>query len=84
MVASSIVMFYSPFGNFPELNRTDTCMVLKAKANERRTSSPLPDEFLGSRSDSVRQSDWQIGEEADANVYSRKPFVISIVLTVLI
>ncbi|GFX03022.1 uncharacterized protein TNCV_3261681 [Trichonephila clavipes] len=27
---------------FTELNRTITCMVLKAKANDRRTSSPLP------------------------------------------
>ncbi|GFS81016.1 hypothetical protein TNCV_1223111 [Trichonephila clavipes] len=27
--------------NFIELNRTVTCMVLKAKANDRRTSSPL-------------------------------------------
>ncbi|GFU44426.1 uncharacterized protein TNCV_1505591 [Trichonephila clavipes] len=25
-----------------ELNRTITCMVFKAKANNRRTSSPLP------------------------------------------
>ncbi|GFT92889.1 uncharacterized protein TNCV_740491 [Trichonephila clavipes] len=25
-----------------ELNRTVTCMVLKATANDRRTSSPLP------------------------------------------
>ncbi|GFV91308.1 hypothetical protein TNCV_898251 [Trichonephila clavipes] len=31
---------YCPFGNFSELNRTVTCMV--AKANDRRTSSPLP------------------------------------------
>ncbi|GFY06260.1 sodium-coupled monocarboxylate transporter 1 [Trichonephila clavipes] len=31
---------YRPFGNFAELNRTVTCMVLKA--NDRRTSSPLP------------------------------------------
>ncbi|GFT60327.1 hypothetical protein TNCV_4971181 [Trichonephila clavipes] len=28
--------------NFTELNRIVTCMVLKAKANDRRTSSPLP------------------------------------------
>ncbi|GFW66047.1 uncharacterized protein TNCV_588731 [Trichonephila clavipes] len=33
---------YRPFGNFTELNRTVTCMGLKAKANDRRTSSPLP------------------------------------------
>ncbi|GFT08930.1 hypothetical protein TNCV_4104381 [Trichonephila clavipes] len=29
-----------PSGNFAELNRTVACMVLKA--NDRRTSSPLP------------------------------------------
>ncbi|GFW50551.1 hypothetical protein TNCV_2888541 [Trichonephila clavipes] len=34
------VAIYRPFGNFTELNRTVTCMVLKA--NDRRTSSPLP------------------------------------------
>ncbi|GFX00842.1 hypothetical protein TNCV_4578091 [Trichonephila clavipes] len=33
---------YCPFKNFIELNRTVTCMMLKAKANDRRTSSPLP------------------------------------------
>ncbi|GFT75833.1 hypothetical protein TNCV_851351 [Trichonephila clavipes] len=33
---------YRPFGNFSELNRTFTHMVLGAKANDRRTSSPLP------------------------------------------
>ncbi|GFW88788.1 hypothetical protein TNCV_4972811 [Trichonephila clavipes] len=33
---------YLTGGNFTELNRTVTCMVLKAKANGRRTSSPLP------------------------------------------
>ncbi|GFY11971.1 hypothetical protein TNCV_4974711 [Trichonephila clavipes] len=31
-----------PLGNFAELICTATCMVLKAKANDRRTSSPLP------------------------------------------
>ncbi|GFS65867.1 uncharacterized protein TNCV_390911 [Trichonephila clavipes] len=36
------VTIYRPFGNFSELNSTATCMVLKAKANDRRTSSPLP------------------------------------------
>ncbi|GFV73794.1 hypothetical protein TNCV_2314891 [Trichonephila clavipes] len=40
-------------GNFAELNRSVTCMVLKA--NDRRTSRPLHDEFRGSRSDYVRQ-----------------------------
>ncbi|GFU16475.1 hypothetical protein TNCV_836471 [Trichonephila clavipes] len=33
---------FLPFRNFPELNRTVTCMLLKAKANDRRKSSPLP------------------------------------------
>ncbi|GFV83899.1 uncharacterized protein TNCV_1479011 [Trichonephila clavipes] len=36
-----------------ELNRTVTCMVLKATANDRRTSSPFNDEFHGLRSDTV-------------------------------
>ncbi|GFX20543.1 hypothetical protein TNCV_3489001 [Trichonephila clavipes] len=48
-------MFYRPIGNFTELNRTVTCMVLTAKVNDRRTSSPLHDEFHGPRSDYVRQ-----------------------------
>ncbi|GFY15214.1 histone-lysine N-methyltransferase SETMAR [Trichonephila clavipes] len=34
------VAIYRPFGEFAELNRTVTCMVFKA--NDRRTSSPLP------------------------------------------
>ncbi|GFW20412.1 uncharacterized protein TNCV_4546791 [Trichonephila clavipes] len=34
------VSIYRPFGNFTELNRTVTCMVLKT--NGRRTSRPLP------------------------------------------
>ncbi|GFV68365.1 hypothetical protein TNCV_2539681, partial [Trichonephila clavipes] len=42
MVAPSIVMFYRFFLNFTELNRTVICMVLKAMANDRRTSSRLP------------------------------------------
>ncbi|GFW28653.1 hypothetical protein TNCV_3713681 [Trichonephila clavipes] len=42
-----------PSGNFAELNRTVTCVVLKA--NDRRTSCPCHDEFRGSRSDYVRQ-----------------------------
>ncbi|GFV46374.1 hypothetical protein TNCV_3232631 [Trichonephila clavipes] len=36
------VTIYCPFGNFSELNRTVICMVLKAKANDRRTFSPFP------------------------------------------
>ncbi|GFU85885.1 uncharacterized protein TNCV_2037161 [Trichonephila clavipes] len=47
------VAIYRPFGNFAELNRTVTCMVLKA--NDRRTSCPCHDEFRGPRSDYVRQ-----------------------------
>ncbi|GFW72208.1 hypothetical protein TNCV_702451 [Trichonephila clavipes] len=42
-----------PSGNFAELNRTVTCMVLKD--NDRRTSCPCHDEFRGPRSDYVRQ-----------------------------
>ncbi|GFU64789.1 hypothetical protein TNCV_2128631 [Trichonephila clavipes] len=38
VVSLSIV----PSGNFAELIRSVTCNVLKAKANDRRTSSPLP------------------------------------------
>ncbi|GFT78167.1 hypothetical protein TNCV_837701 [Trichonephila clavipes] len=49
VVSSSIV----PSGNFAKLNRTVTCMVLKA--NDRRTSCPCHDEFRGPRSDYVRQ-----------------------------
>ncbi|GFV16940.1 uncharacterized protein TNCV_4365401 [Trichonephila clavipes] len=49
IVSPSIV----PSGNFTELNRTVTCMVLKA--NDRRTSCPCHDEFHGPRSDYVRQ-----------------------------
>ncbi|GFV22822.1 hypothetical protein TNCV_4962371 [Trichonephila clavipes] len=56
VVSPSIVKIYRPFGNFIELNRTVTCMVLKAKANDRRTSiAPCHDEFRGPRSDYVRQ-----------------------------
>ncbi|GFT96269.1 hypothetical protein TNCV_3907071 [Trichonephila clavipes] len=49
IVSPSIV----PSGNFAELNRTVTCMVLKA--NDRRTSSSCHDEFRGPLSDYVRQ-----------------------------
>ncbi|GFX82015.1 hypothetical protein TNCV_2572141 [Trichonephila clavipes] len=38
VVSQSIV----PSGNFVEIIRTVICMVIKAKANNRRTSSPLP------------------------------------------
>ncbi|GFW57695.1 hypothetical protein TNCV_2926141 [Trichonephila clavipes] len=49
VVSPSIV----PSGNFAELNRTVTCMVLKA--NDRHTSCPCHDEFRRPRSDYVRQ-----------------------------
>ncbi|GFX30432.1 uncharacterized protein TNCV_3460831 [Trichonephila clavipes] len=48
------VVIYRPFGEVSlSLNRTVTCMVLKA--NDRRTSCPCHDEFRGPRSDYVRQ-----------------------------
>ncbi|GFV62783.1 uncharacterized protein TNCV_2316961 [Trichonephila clavipes] len=48
------VAIYRPFGEVSlSLNRTVTCLVLKA--NDRRTSCPCHDEFRGPRSDYVRQ-----------------------------
>ncbi|GFV99906.1 uncharacterized protein TNCV_5082651 [Trichonephila clavipes] len=48
------VAIYRPFGEISlSLNRTVTCMVLKA--NDRRTSCPCHDEFRGPRFDYVRQ-----------------------------
>ncbi|GFV22360.1 uncharacterized protein TNCV_3924201 [Trichonephila clavipes] len=48
------VAIYRPFGEVSlSLNRTVTCMVLKA--NDRRTSCPCHDEFRGPRTDYVRQ-----------------------------
>ncbi|GFU54754.1 uncharacterized protein TNCV_1037971 [Trichonephila clavipes] len=48
------VAIYRPFGEVSlSLNRTVTCMVLKA--NDRRTSCPCHDEFRGPRSDYIRQ-----------------------------
>ncbi|GFV85880.1 hypothetical protein TNCV_1421851 [Trichonephila clavipes] len=38
VVSPSII----PSGNFAELTSSVSCMVLKAKANDRRSSSPLP------------------------------------------
>ncbi|GFU14947.1 hypothetical protein TNCV_795221 [Trichonephila clavipes] len=67
VVSQSIV----PSGNFAELNRTVTCMVLKA--NDRRTSCPCRDEFRGRRSDYVRQlspSDFNLSFEW--NSYPKK------------
>ncbi|GFU73779.1 uncharacterized protein TNCV_554081 [Trichonephila clavipes] len=49
------VAIYRPLGEVSlSLNRTVTCMVLKA--NDRRTSCPCHDEFRGPRSDYVRQA----------------------------
>ncbi|GFV40253.1 hypothetical protein TNCV_1444061 [Trichonephila clavipes] len=59
VVSPSIV----PSGNFAELNRTVTCMVLKA--NDRRTSCPCHDEFRGPRSDNVRQNRGEKDEKKD-------------------
>ncbi|GFX62874.1 uncharacterized protein TNCV_3352001 [Trichonephila clavipes] len=60
------VAIYRPFGEVSlSLNRTVTCMVLKA--NDRRTSCPCHDEFRGPRSDYVRQS------EANPQVYVETP-----------
>ncbi|GFX00213.1 hypothetical protein TNCV_297021 [Trichonephila clavipes] len=42
VVLTSTVKIYRPFGDFTELNRTVTCIMLKGKANDKRTSSPLP------------------------------------------
>ncbi|GFX47137.1 uncharacterized protein TNCV_2747141 [Trichonephila clavipes] len=48
------VTIYRPFGEVSlSLNRTVTCMALKA--NDRRTCCPCLDEFRGPRSDYVRQ-----------------------------
>ncbi|GFX82428.1 hypothetical protein TNCV_2871091 [Trichonephila clavipes] len=62
VVSPSIV----PLGNFAELNRTVTCMVLKA--NDRRTSCPCHDEFRGPRSHCVRQ----VASENNKNIQARK------------
>ncbi|GFX98446.1 hypothetical protein TNCV_4002151 [Trichonephila clavipes] len=59
-----------PSGNFAELNRTVTCMVLKA--NDRRTSCPCHDEFRGSRSDYVRQ--FECLKELDTDFPEKKDF----------
>ncbi|GFU82164.1 putative DD41D transposase [Trichonephila clavipes] len=54
------VAIYRPFGEVSlSLNRTVTCMVLKA--NDRRTSCPCHDEFRGPRSDYVRQGQTEAG-----------------------
>ncbi|GFX26438.1 uncharacterized protein TNCV_950361 [Trichonephila clavipes] len=67
------VAIYRPFGEVSlSLNRTVTCMVLKA--NDRRTSCPCHDEFRGPRSDYVRQhktsnlSNFQAGQTVGARL----------------
>ncbi|GFX12766.1 uncharacterized protein TNCV_3437401 [Trichonephila clavipes] len=58
------VAIYRPFGEVSlSLNRTVTCMVLKA--NDRRTSCPCHDEFRGPRSDYVRQL---LGDATTTNI----------------
>ncbi|GFW76818.1 uncharacterized protein TNCV_59161 [Trichonephila clavipes] len=60
-----------PSGNFAELNRTVTCMVLKA--NDRRTSCHA-NEFRGPRSDYVRQVALENNNNIDvANI--RQPMI---------
>ncbi|GFT91865.1 uncharacterized protein TNCV_2855261 [Trichonephila clavipes] len=56
------VAIYRPFGEVSlSLNRTVTCMVLKA--NDRRTFCPCHDEFRGPRSDYVRQRGVEVRRE---------------------
>ncbi|GFV71684.1 uncharacterized protein TNCV_3534731 [Trichonephila clavipes] len=60
------VAIYRPFGEVSlSLNRTVTCMVLKA--NDRRTSCPCHDEFRGPRSDYVRQLRSDLEDEQNFN-----------------
>ncbi|GFX97541.1 retinoic acid receptor RXR-alpha [Trichonephila clavipes] len=67
------VAIYRPFGEVSlSLNRTVTCMMLKA--NDRRTSCPCHDEFRGPRSDYVRQ--WFVKQECP--VSPQKDSVINI------
>ncbi|GFU41448.1 uncharacterized protein TNCV_4585971 [Trichonephila clavipes] len=49
------VAIYRPFENFSELNRTVTCMVLKARPTTGVHPAPCHKEFLGPRSDYVKQ-----------------------------
>ncbi|GFT02399.1 hypothetical protein TNCV_4625301 [Trichonephila clavipes] len=67
VVSPSIV----PSGNFAELNRTVTCMVLKA--NDRRTSCPCHDEFRGPRFDYVRQKNYWRDLSILNHNHKRKP-----------
>ncbi|GFW80756.1 transposable element Tc1 transposase [Trichonephila clavipes] len=61
------VAIYRPFGEVSlSLNRTVTCMVLKA--DDRRTSCPCHDEFRGPRSDYVRQTQQQGYRQAEESL----------------
>ncbi|GFT89362.1 retrovirus-related Pol polyprotein from transposon 17.6 [Trichonephila clavipes] len=61
------VAIYRPFGEVSlSLNRTVTCMVLKA--NDRRTSCPCHDESRGPRSDYVRQGPSESLQEFAARI----------------
>ncbi|GFV69705.1 hypothetical protein TNCV_4508181 [Trichonephila clavipes] len=65
VVSPSIV----PLGNFAELNRTVTCMVLKTN---RRTSCSCYDEFRGPRSDYVRQVALENNYNLSHEMYRKK------------
>ncbi|GFT34679.1 uncharacterized protein TNCV_1536151 [Trichonephila clavipes] len=63
------VAIYRPFGEVSlSLNRTVTCMVLKA--NDRRTSCPCHDEFRGPHSDYVRQVEMDRWGQSDPPCYT--------------
>ncbi|GFX62072.1 putative transposase [Trichonephila clavipes] len=67
------VAIYRPFGEVSlSLNRTVTCMVLKA--NDRRTSCPCHDEFRGPRSDYVRQIKCLSLADVDGNKWYSSDF----------
>ncbi|GFY14798.1 uncharacterized protein TNCV_648411 [Trichonephila clavipes] len=69
------VAIYRPFGEVSlSLNRTVTCMVLKA--NDRRTSCPCHDEFRGPRSDYVRQDTGCLCKNKSPGRKETKPEVV--------
>ncbi|GFW09667.1 uncharacterized protein TNCV_1393681 [Trichonephila clavipes] len=71
------VAIYRPFGEVSlSLNRTVTCMVLKA--NDRRTSCPCHDEFRGPRSDYVRQSSGMTDDFLSKSKFNLEAFLKSI------
>ncbi|GFT48448.1 hypothetical protein TNCV_3131751 [Trichonephila clavipes] len=61
-------MFYCLFGNFTELNRTVTCMMLEAKANDSVHLARCHDAFRGPRSDYVRQGTMHVKSVESSNV----------------